>query len=97
MPHKDVNMAEPTAISGNIEPVTLITSTMTSIHWSWWTSRLFCLLILPFKGIWKITLLPLKLTANVFLIVFAPVSYILLYVSSWIQAVWTLFAAFEVR
>lgn len=89
-------MAEPTAISVILEPITLILSTvttaLTSIHYSWWASRLASLLALP----WKLLMVPFRLVASILLVVFSPVLLVLSYVVAMGGVLWRLMASLEV-
>lgn len=89
-------MAEPTAISVILEPLTLIvttlTSIVTSIHYAWWAKKTLLLVTFPFK----VLLVPFRFLATVLLVIFAPVIHVLSYVHSCVRVVLGLVASLEV-
>ncbi|KAI6782878.1 uncharacterized protein J7T54_002037 [Emericellopsis cladophorae] len=89
-------MAEPTAISVIIEPLSLIFgfaySAVTSIHYKWWILHIATVVAFPFQ----LLLIPLRIVTSVLSVVFAPFLYLCYSFVALVSTLWTWLASLEV-
>jgi hypothetical protein len=96
-------MADPTATSAVsiiLEPISLIFSAIatavTSIHYSWWASRIASLIASLVALPWKLLTIPFRIISAIVLTVLSPVLLILSYVLAIGAALGRLIASLEV-
>ncbi|KAG9255266.1 uncharacterized protein F5Z01DRAFT_44732 [Emericellopsis atlantica] len=88
-------MAEPTAVSVIIEPLSLIFgfaySAVTSIHYKWWILHMATVVAFPFQ----LLLIPLRIVTSVLSVVFAPFIYLGYCFIALASTLWTWLASLE--